>query len=76
MATMYKLIESCTEIEDIIYTTYGIEAISMNGIVIATIPNITVNRRDAEQFVNLCNTLELSPEHLYDAVDDFISALI
>ncbi len=52
---------------------YGITAIT-NGQRVDGFDDITTSRRQAENFVVLCNTMELSVEHLRDAVDDFILA--
>lgn len=49
-------------------TVYGIEAPSHN----ISIPDIFTSLPAAEEFVNLCNRLELSPEHVYEVIDDLL----
>lgn len=50
------------------HTVYGIEAPSYN----ISIPDIFTSKPAAEEFVNLCNRLDLSPEHVYEVIDDMI----
>ena len=49
-------------------TVYGIEAPSHN----VSIPDIFTSKPAAEEFVNLCNRLDLSPEHIYEVIDDLL----
>ncbi len=57
--------------------TYGIacvEEIDGKLELIAEMPGITANLKDAQRLVNLCNEGNLSPIHLKDVVDDLIHA--
>lgn len=55
------------------HTGYGI-ALKGNGIYDAVyISDITANREKAEKIIALCNELQLSPIHLQEVVDDFMS---
>lgn len=49
-------------------TVYGIEAPLHN----ISIPDIFTSKLAAEEFVNLCNRLDLSPEHIYEVIDDLL----
>lgn len=57
--------------------TYGIACIEIkqnHSEVITSIPDITSNEGIAKKIVNICNTEDLSPEHLADVVDDLLNA--
>ena len=49
-------------------TVYGLESPSLN----ISIPDIFTSKPSAEEFVILCNRLDLSPEHIYEVVDDIL----
>lgn len=49
-------------------TVYGIEAPSHN----ISVPDIFTSLPAAEEFVSLCNRLDLSPEHVYEVIDDLL----
>lgn len=49
-------------------TVYGIEAPDQN----ISIPDIFTSKPAAEEFVKLCNRLDLSPEHVYEVIDDLL----
>lgn len=52
---------------------FGIAAKNKEGKeVIPALKDITRDRKRIERFVDLCNRLNLSITHLYDAVEDFI----
>lgn len=57
--------------------TYGIaciEEIDGKRELVAEVPGITSNLKEAQRLVNLCNAGALSPIHLKDVVDDLILA--
>ena len=69
MKPTYKLrIDTILTEQGIPVTVYGIEAPDQN----ISIPDIFTSRPAAEEFVNLCNRLELSPEHVYEVIDDLL----
>lgn len=51
------------------HTVYGIDIPSQN----ISIPDIFCNRLRAENFVNTCNNLDLSPIHIFDVIEDTIA---
>lgn len=48
-------------------TVYGI---TLDGSL--SIPDIFTSRPAAEEFIKLCNRLELSPIHIYEVIDDLL----
>lgn len=57
--------------------TYGIaciEEIDGKRELLAEVPGITSNLKEAQRLVALCNAGALSPIHLKDVVDDLIHA--
>lgn len=55
---------------DNVWTVYGITIADENGAVIKTIPDVFLNKAQVEEFVNLCNKLQLAPVHIMDAIDN------
>lgn len=58
-------------------TAYGIAAYADSAAdgtatVIAHVSDITSNGSKISELAELCNSLNLSPTHLYDVVEDFI----
>ncbi len=58
--------------------SYGIAAyadVSENGsaVIVASVGDVSTQRRPLEKLVEWCNLLELSPTHLSDVVEDFLS---
>ncbi len=59
-------------------TSYGIAAyadadIDSTATILAIVNDITDDRSKLIQLVELCNRLELSPDHLIDVVESFIA---
>lgn len=52
------------------YIVYGIEAVTLDGKILQSIPDIFFNRQKAEAFVNLCNDCDLDIIHLASAVEN------
>lgn len=50
------------------YTAYGVDVPTEQ----ISIPDIFCDRTRAENFVNTCNKLDLSPIHIFDAIEDAI----
>lgn len=67
----YFVLPSVTEIDGVLYTTYGIGA-AENNQVVDSILDLSTNLSAVKSFVNLCNTEELSLIHFRDAVEDFM----
>ena len=72
--TTYELIWEHRELDEIPHIAYGIVAKTWGEQILLKIQDISTDRQQAEIFVNLCNTMNLSPRHLHDAVADFIVA--
>lgn len=59
---------------DTILTEQGIP-VTVYGITLdrsLSIPDIFTSRPAAEEFIKLCNRLELSPLHIYEVIDDLL----
>lgn len=60
--------------EDTIYDELGkphtVYGITLDGSL--SIPDIFTSRPAAEEFIKLCNRLELSPLHIYEVIDDLL----
>ena len=60
--------------KDIVYDELGkphtVYGITLDGSL--STPDIFTSRPAAEEFIKLCNRLELSPEHIYEVIDDFL----
>ncbi len=68
---MYELIEEVIESgEDGNYTAYGITYKSKEKSV--SVSDLTFDKDKALNFVLLCNRLNLDPDHLFDAAEDFV----
>ena len=55
--------------EEQAHTVYGIDLL-VDGKVTRSVPDVFFEAKKADEFVHLCNTLELSPLHLDDVVED------
>ena len=67
---MYTLIKSVIKDEDgNFHDTYGISNETRQ------IKDISVDKEKVERLVSLCNSLNLSPMHLDDVVEDFLTDL-
>ncbi len=55
------------------YFTYGIEALNKEGRAIDSVADVFLDKRRAENFVELCNRRKLCVIHLRDAVEDAIA---
>lgn len=61
------------------YKSFGICAHQMNGEVdepVAYISDVFLSKESADQFVNLCNRLQLDIVHLDEAISDAISGAV
>ncbi len=52
------------------HTVFGIDAVSEDGIVQASIADAFDSYEEAEKLARKCNELELSPMHLQDIIED------
>lgn len=52
---------------------YGIVCSDSSSNLIKAVSNVFTNKEEAEQFISLCNKLELSPVHLQDVIDEAVS---
>ncbi|MBQ9985034.1 MAG: hypothetical protein IJP38_01880 [Oscillospiraceae bacterium] len=53
--------------------TYGIAAVK-NGEIAIAFPDISSSKSKIKKLCQLCNENKLSPEQLYDIIEDFINA--
>ena len=74
MTTVYELIQDCRILDGTPYIAYGLVARTADNRILAMIRDVTTDRLQAENFAKLCNSMNLSPEHLGDVVADFIVA--
>ncbi|MBQ9939991.1 MAG: hypothetical protein IJO74_00415 [Clostridia bacterium] len=77
MAVIYKVVKEFRTKDRLPRISYGIAALSDNGQgridIIKYIGDICDREEKIENLVRLCNQSDLSPVHLYDVVEDFIS---
>ena len=67
----YKITETKHSLERETNISYGV-SVSLNGIRICVIEDITTNQSKPNELVELFNQLKLEPIHLRDVIDDFI----
>ena len=75
---VYGVIEGKYSLNGLTRTAFGIAVYSGPDIddisnVVLTISDITSDKAKLKSFVELCNRLELSLIHIFDAVDDFLA---
>ncbi len=68
MNKYYMRSDTILDDEGVSHTVYGIELPNKN----ISIKNIFINRKEAEDFVKLCNDLDLSYIHLEDVIQDVL----
>ena len=65
----YRVIESSViDEEGTAHRVYGVEVIERTKIL-----DVFTNYEEAQQFIDLCNQLELSPIHIRDVIDDYLN---
>lgn len=72
----YVLIKSSYKLEEAEHTTYGIgiaDAHDGGSELIEAVSGLSCDKQRVERLAELCTKLELSPEHLYDVIDDFLA---
>ncbi len=70
----YKITEDTYLLEDSKHIGYGISVSEKKtGRKILHIEDITVSKAKLSELVTLCNSLELSPIHIYDVIEDFLA---
>ena len=74
----YGVIEEIHSVGGITRTSYGIAAyadVDENGsdVVIASVCDVSSRRSPLEKLVEWCNLLQISPDHLCDVIEDFLS---
>lgn len=67
MQTMYKITEDIIIFENKEYITYGVKYDNE-----FYIDDVSLNKKEVEKLVRLCNDGELHPIHLYDIIEDFL----
>ena len=75
---VYGVVEEKYSLNGLTRTSFGIAVYSGSDIddtsnVVLTISDITSDKAKLKSFVELCNRLELSLIHIFEAVDDFIA---
>lgn len=74
MEYTYRLKEDITfDEEGKKHTSYGIEALDNCGNQLKSVSDIFLDRKKAEDFINLCNTEKLDIIHLMDTIEDAIT---
>ena len=74
----YKLIEGTHEYDDGGSKSYGIAVCPSGSMtnetasVLELIQDITTDKNALNKLINLCNSLELSPLHIRDVIEDFL----
>lgn len=70
----YKLrVDHFLSEDNISYVLYGITAVDVSTMqVVESIPDVFLDKHRAEDFIGLCNKLELDICHLYDVIEDEI----
>ncbi len=63
---MYKLISREVTIDGENYVTYGVSCET------ASVDDISADKGRVEDLVELCNRLDLAPEHIFDVAEDFV----
>jgi len=70
----YVLTSEITRAYNMNVRTYGVICI-VNGKEYIRVSDITPDRKRIKDFVRLCNELNLSPDHLHDAVYNLMARL-
>ncbi len=76
MKITYETVQDIYELGTEKRTSYGITASETAGervSVIASVHDISSDKQQIDGLVLLCNRLRLSPEHLYDVIEDFLA---
>ncbi len=72
---MYHYVLRCDRLfkDDIgSYVTYGLDVLDEAFACICTIRDITTDKAALTRLLELCNSLQPSPVHIHDAVEDFV----
>lgn len=69
----YILIESNYQVNGVQRITYGIAYIDGADVILEAIPDLSINKERVQHFAALCTELHLSPIHLRDVIDDFLT---
>ena len=67
----YALLESTKELDGATYRCYGVRLCYAGAEI--DVEDLSLNRKEVEELVKLCNDLELSPQHLHDVLEDFLA---
>ena len=54
-------------------TGYGIAALDRESVTISAAHDLSSNETEVAELVKMCNRLKLSPMHLQDVVEDFLT---
>ena len=76
MSATYKIrIDTITD-EDgepiIVYGIQAVEADNNSDFTLTSVPDIFFSRKKAEDFISLCNKINLSPSHLTDFIEPIL----
>ncbi len=70
----YRLYEGQYRIEDQMYVGYGISIFDTDsGKELLCIEDITISKEKITSLIKQCNEKGLSPIHIYDVIEDFLS---
>ena len=70
-----KYVMICDTYEDEVgtHTGYGIAVVDCRANTISAATDLSSNKSEVAELVSRCNELELSPVHVKDVVEDFLS---
>jgi len=72
----YIWIESNYRANGVLYTAYGIAYVDFSDgvpVILKAIPDLSTDKDRVQQLAALCTELQISPMHLRDVIDDFLS---
>lgn len=68
----YETVISDKEIEGERKSVYGVKVKDKTGYLLGIVEDVSTDKMRVNALVMLCNELQLSPLHFYDAINDFI----
>lgn len=75
MTFCYRLNEAnVTDESGALHAVYGADATDASGNILESVTDIFFHRQSAEDFIALCNALQLHPRHLRDAAENALVA--
>ncbi len=72
MLVRYEVTEGDFGLDGESYRSYGV-AVMEDGVALKRIDDVSLEKNDIVNLVNLCNELELSPVHIDDVIENFLA---